>query len=156
MSIMHFANTYDIAIPFVVQFGGDLTEVDADTSPYDSRAGCRLHTSLAHIHTGNSPGGGGAIVTWIFDQTWITPTGYDITDYEAWWVEVSDSGVNAKVSPFAASTWTTLGGHKIWYAQNTTVGIDTWVISISTREIADTSNTDTIQVTMMVEGDSGA
>lgn len=142
-------------VTFTVALGIDRTENDADTSPYDSRAGVKLEYESGTdgtIRTGNSPGGGGAIVTWTDDGDIVTPTGYTNSDFEYQWVEISDSGVSAKVAPVAASTWATFNGDKIWYAQQTVSGADTWVIDITVREIADTSNTDTVRRTMNVEG----
>lgn len=143
------------AEPFVVAFGGDLSRIGSDDSPVDARAGCRLHNNNPNIHDGINPTGGGAIVTWTFRQTYITPNpNPNLNLFEYQWVEVSDSGVDIKVSPVAASTWQDLGGGmKIWYARQTSVDIiRTWVIDITVQEKADASNTDTIRMTMEVEG----
>ncbi len=143
-------------IPFVVAFGGDLSRLGADTSPFDARAGVRLHNNNPNIHDGINPTGGGPIVTWTFRQTYITPNpnpNLDLFEYS--WVEISrDGGVDIIVSPVAASTWQDLGGTmKIWYARKTSSGaISAWVIDITVREKADTGNTDTIRMTMEVEG----
>lgn len=146
---------FNSVLNYVVALGANKSETDADTSPYDSRAGVKLEYESGTdgtIRTGNSPGGGGAIVTWVDDGDIATPTGYTNSDFEYQWVEVSDDGVSAKVSPVAASTFDTFDGDKIWYAQQTVSGAKSWVIDITVREIADTSKTDTVRITMNVEG----
>ncbi|MCH8931148.1 MAG: hypothetical protein IIA98_09585 [Proteobacteria bacterium] len=140
---------------YVVALGADGSESDADISPYDSRAGCRLDYQSGtdgRMQDGNSPGGGGAIVSWGENRVLATPPGYANTIFEYQWVEVSDSGVSAKITPVAASTFDTFDATKTWYATKTTAGSATWAIDITVREIADISNTDTRRYTLTVEG----
>ncbi len=140
-------------VDYTVAMGADLQETSGDvTVPYDSRAGCRLNFALNKIQTGQSPAGGGAIVTWVSDNQLISPKPPIVTRWEVSWVEVSDDGVSAKVTPFGASTWTTWAGGEVWYATRTIGGVKTWVIDISMREILAPGDTDTIRVTMDVEG----
>lgn len=138
---------------YTVAMGADLVETSGDTtSPYDSRAGCRLHFALNKIQTGQSPAGGGAIVTWVSDNQLISPKPPIAARWEVSWAEVSDDGVSAKVTPFAAATWTTWAGGEVWYATRTLAAVKTWVIDITMREILAPGDTDTIRVTMNVEG----
>ncbi len=143
---------------YYVALGADLTEIGTDlTSTYDARAGFRLNYgggTSGEVSTGSNPAGGGAIVTWVDDGDICTATGYTNSNFEYQWVEVSDSGVSAKVSPVAASTYEDWGATKVWYAQQTEVNLggDSWVIDVTVREKAFSTNTGTFRVTMTVEG----
>ncbi len=142
-------------VAYVVALGADGSESDADMSPYDSRAGCRLDYNGGtdgRMQDGNSPNGGGPITSWGENRVLATPAGYASNIFEYQWVEVSDSGVSAKITPVAASTWQTFGGTKTWYATKTTAGFAAWVIDITVREIADVTNSDTRRYTLNVEG----
>lgn len=142
----------NVAPDWSVALGVDRTENDGDTSPYDSRAGYRINVNNRQQQTGNSPAGGGAIVTWTNDGGVATPTSWGLGVFEYQWAEVSDTGVDAKVSPVAAATWDDLDGVKTWYAQQTTAGGTTWVIDVTVRDKLDTPETDTVRITMNVEG----
>lgn len=141
---------------FVVGLGGDGSEVDGDTTaPFDSRAGVRLNDSGGTdgvMEDGNSPNGGGPITAWGESRVIATPPGYTNSIFEFKWDEVSDSGVSSKTTPVAEATFATFNATKTWFAAKTTAGAATWIIDITVREIADTSNTDTIRYTLTVEG----
>ena len=141
-----------------VHLGADRTVIDADTAPYDSRAGCRFQSiptvngQNAELQDGHSPAGGGNISTWENGAEIVIPTGFDSNKYEVKWVEISDSGVQSKSTPNAENTFIGLNTTRTWFAQHLQAGLDTWVIDITVREIADITNIDTVRITMIVEG----
>lgn len=143
-------------IKFTVALGADMAESDTDTTPFDSRAGFRLKYNSGIdgiIQNGNSPAGGGAIVTWSEDRIPITPPGFICDDFEYKWELFQDDGADTLVSPVAVSTFETWNADKIWFAQQTTgpTAVQHWIIDITIREIANTGNADTIRMDMDVE-----
>lgn len=156
-SITHFASVVSAAAPagpdFIVAMGPNRTETDADfPSPFDSRAGYRITASALDQETGNSPSGGGAIVTWNFDNKVVTPTGFIGSDFEVKWDEISvDTGATRNF-PVAEATFIDLGTLRTWTFVTTTAGIKTWVFDVTAREKADVSNNDVVRITLNVEG----
>ena len=141
-----------------VHLGGDRTIIDQDTTPFDSRAGCRLHSiptingNNAELQDGHSPAGGSAISTWENGAEIVIPTGFQSNLYQVKWVEISDSGVSLHSQPNAENTFIGLNTDRTWFAQQIIAGLQTWVIDITVREIADITNIDTVRITMIVEG----
>ena len=158
MTIMHHgsvAAASGVIIVCTVGLGADKTENDIDVSaPIDSRAGYRLNFGTGQQQTGNSPTAGGPITTWANDGDALSPDSCGHALFEISWTEISDDGVNSKTSPFAADAFNTWDNTKTWFAARTANGLRTWVIDVTVREIADVSNTDTVRITMNVEGDT--